>query len=782
MRLGRAGRAWEFIPIALQALRIAPQDSGVRLLLAANAASLGLVTLAREQMAALAGEVAGHADVRGLAAELERLAPDGIDAAARMATLQGNLAVLAERGVDLRSHLARWRAGDAGREWFGATDGNVFRRRGEALENFGDHVGAARRFAQTHLSGQEGGRPLTVEGLDPAWLALEVAASQFKAVGGYQPVLTLIQADVMEAMDGLAQADMRELLGSPRVRVFIGADASSRLAQDLRDRFDTQVVSPYIPLSNVRTRAVPSVQRVIGEAEAAQQAEHRALRARVEGAYRDRDRAWWSRRYAEALGGGAPLRVLVPTCRYSTYIQHAARDLVSALGAAGHEAELVIEPDDHSRLSSLAYLRVLDRFEPDLVILINYTRAHLGELFPERLPFVCWVQDSMGHQYDASIGAKQGSMDFLVGHLAEELFEQYGYPRERSLSMPVVTSARTFHAGPVGAETQRRFECEVAWVSHHSEDPAAMHARLKAEIGAEMAPVLERMQGDVERIARDGLAGGISRRMRAVTAAALRESGAAYDESVVTQLYRLYARPLADRLHRHQTLEWAAEIADRRGWRLRVHGRGWEAHPRFGRYAAGELAHDDELRACYQCAGVHLHMTINNIVHQRVMECALSGGLPVCRLNAETVGVLASVMKLEVCRGEAVRREVVDGAARLGFSADGTEGSRAMARLLERAGARAPEVFWVREDRLEAVREGAIEIERRADWLLGDLEATTFTTPEGLERIIERSIEDADWRRRTSEEIAGRVRERLTDDAFVGHVLALVRGSLDEEA
>jgi hypothetical protein len=291
--------------------------------------------------------------------------------------------------------------------------------------------------------------------------------------------------------------------------------------------------------------------------------------------------------------------------------------------------------------------------------------------------------------------------------------------------------------------------------------------------------VLERLHGDVDAIARDALAPAMSKGLRQATVAALRDAGAGQDETVVTKLFRLYAKPLADRIHRHQTLEWAAEIADRRAWRFRVHGRGWEAHPRFGQYAAGELRHDDELRACYQCAGAHLHMSINNVVHQRVMECALSGGLPVCRLNAETVGVVVSAIKAAACRGEAVARKTVNGRTLLGFRADGTDGSRALSAEVARAGGEVPELLWVHDARLEDVRASVVDVERRADWLLGDLAEMTFTSREGLERILERALEDGAWRRRMSEEIAERVRERLTEDVFAGHVLGLVRSSLD---
>lgn len=779
VRLGGAGRAWEFLPIALKALRVEPDDDVVRLLLCANAASLGLRTLALEHLHALGEKRGSQRDARTLRSQIEGLGDDVIDRRTRIATLERNLGVLSERVAGLSAHLNGWIELDGGREWFRASDSNVVRRRGDAWEHLGDHVGAARRFVQAHLAAiKDVCPPIAIEGADPPWLLMELARATPPAADGYQARLTLIQADPMELLDGLAHADLSGLLAEERLQVFVGADGALRYAQNVRDRFETQISGIFVPLNCVRTRSQPAPDTIIGQAEADQRAEHQRLTASTRSIYESRDRAWWARRYEAALSGEGPaLRVLVPTCRYSTYIQHASRDLVAALNGAGHRAELLIEPDSSSKMSSLAYLRAIERLEPDLVILINYTRAHLGELFPARLPFVCWVQDAMGHHYDARIGAAQTEFDFLVGHLAQELFEQFEYPRERTLEMPVVTSARTFHEGAVAPAAHRRFECEVAWVSHHSEDAAAMHARLKGEVGPDLAPILDSLRPEVESIALDPLAARTGERLRDATKRAA--AGQGRDESrVVTNLFRLYARPLADRILRHETLHWAAEMADRRGWRLRVYGRGWASHPRFGRYAAGEVAHDDDLRACYQCASIHLHMTIGNLVHQRVMECALSGGMALCRLTDESIGMTTGVIRILASRTPVVQRELRDGETFVAFERDADPVGAALGAQLRNVGREVPELIWARESGVDSLRVKSVPLERRMDWLLVNLADTTFSSAPGLEALAERGVTDPEWRRRTSSAVAAQVRERLTDDAFVRRVIDLVHTSL----
>src|SRR5262249_44056160 len=144
------------------------------------------------------------------------------------------------------------------------------------------------------------------------------------------------------------------------------------------------------------------------QAHAEQEAEHHRLAAEVAAAYVGRDRAWWAARFA------GPLKVLVPTSRFSTYIQHASRDLVSALRRAGHRAELLIQPDDSSLIWSVGYLRALRDFEPDLILSINSPRVSMGAWIPHNLPLVCWIQDAMPHQFDGAVGAAHGRFDFLA--------------------------------------------------------------------------------------------------------------------------------------------------------------------------------------------------------------------------------------------------------------------------------------------------------------------------------------------------------------------------------
>src|SRR5690606_38921423 len=139
VRLGQAGRPWDFVPVGRRALQIAPGDAGVRVLVAANLARLGLRTAALEHLAGLRA-AAADPSIAELRRALEALPSDRIPDAEAVETCRRNVERLAGRGVDLRAEFEAWREGVRGVSWFRAAGGNIARRGGDgAWTLWGDH-------------------------------------------------------------------------------------------------------------------------------------------------------------------------------------------------------------------------------------------------------------------------------------------------------------------------------------------------------------------------------------------------------------------------------------------------------------------------------------------------------------------------------------------------------------------------------------------------------------------------------------------------------------------
>lgn len=810
LRMGTQGAPWAFLPIGLRVIAQHPQDADLRLLISAAMVKVGLRTLALEQLAGLAAELAREPMVLAVRSAAERLPDDRVTAAALERTALANLESLGPRlefSGDLSASLDAWRATLATWSWYRAADGNIVRVRADRAEwrGLGDPRG---RVAAALLAEPDGGKPkpFVVEGADPPWLLERVLRTTPRQADGHQPRVTLVQADIGELLDGLAHIDLRSPLSSPRVRAIVGPDAAQRLRAELLspERQMTTIVGRGLNLSGVRTRLSPTVEQILQEAGTVQLQSDLALRQRVLAMYAGRDAAWWRKRYLEAMGPGCVrerrLRVLVPTCRYSTYIQHSARDLAAAIESLGHRARVLIEPDDHSHLASNAYLKSLAEFEPDLIVLINYSRRNMGGtlnaggVFPAEVPFVAWIQDSMPHLLDAQTGAAMGPLDFVAGNVREEYFRSFGFPRERSLDAPIVASASKFHTGPVTTASRQRHTCEIAYVSHHAETPEAMHDRKVREAAGSpgLMELVEAMRPGIEPIVSTPIGEPLLTRLQRLAAEALRRNGGDFtSQALIAKLVHMYAMPMADRMLRHQTLAWAAEIAARRGWRMHLYGRGWEQHPTLAAFARGELEHGEDLRSSYQCAAVHLQISAHTVIHQRIVECALSGGFPLCRLHEDDLSSLAHHAGLCAARRAMDERRahdacdpwtvIGDGYRRFGYSAASSPESLAFTGLVQRLGLHASELVWINSaavDRLRNDDQSALTRHRSLWWIFGDPADFMAIDNPRFDSLLTRAIEDRDWRECRAASLRTRLRTEMTHAAFAGDLLSFVRDRL----
>jgi hypothetical protein len=257
--------------------------------------------------------------------------------------------------------------------------------------------------------------------------------------------------------------------------------------------------------------------------------------------------------------------------------------------------------------------------------------------------------------------------------------------------------------------------------------------------------------------------------------AVLAVTGKEPEQHWVTMLTHQIIRPLMDRAIRHESAHWAASICTRRGWSFRLYGKGWESHPTLARFAGGSLDHGEDLRASYALAGVQLHATGGSAYHQRVVECALAGGLPITRRKYTDAMLAMAHMEARACdTGQPVACDLARKWEWVHIADDWR--MLALASGLQRNAITVPDLF----PRLPELREQPWlrfhnhEPDFQENFIAGDLLETGFCTEHELESRLELALARGPWREQMTRTIRQRALAFYTHSALVRNMLLMV--------
>ncbi len=703
--------------------------------------------------------------------------------------LRANLGVLADRGAISREYssaLARMGAGLIRSSKVLLNAGGEFRLHDETPRW---NVDAARviESAKRGLEPERGGMhaPVVLCGFAPPSCAarLHDLLRDLDPEYLFRRRLIVVHECERTLACALSAGDFGALLGSGAAEWFLGPGGLERLREWMDERFDDalpkRLVHPGEHDGSDPGAAVPLAQRVAGLLR-----EREAEQSRVFTALAQANDAWASANtfddsrviLRDGALGKRGLRVLVSTSRHSTYTVHAAEGLCAAMRSLGHTPELLIERDESSVLTRVSYARAVEALKPDLVVLINYTRSMVDGAIPAQVPFVTWIQDTMAQLLDPEVGRAQTGWDFTAGAVMPEMWQQCGYRPEMAMAYPVPACSTRFHDGPVSAEMSERFACEVAFVSNHSEPPGAMRDRLRERFPGAAQRVADRLwESAQEIIDRSMEVDPSGEAASAVRDAFLAEAGREPTPEEARMLRYQYMEPVMGRLFRHGAIEAAARICDRRGWRLHLYGNGWDRHPTLAGCARPRVLHGEELRACYASAHATLHVDLNTLTHQRVYECMLSGGLPVCRLWS---GALAQ--SLLYADGEVMQRAIeLHATGTLGWSCTSREGAYGVRLHEEVETLGLPGYKEIRKIPYSLITVAANRYYRDRFIvpfdplaIFGTLRDVSFSSEAGLERVLERAVVDGEWRRERAAQMRDAVLAHGTTTQFAKMLLA----------
>lgn len=649
------------------------------------------------------------------------------------------------------------------------------------------HTAAVRPLIEKLRSQSFG--PILLDGISPPWIlkALLDTPPPDSTVGFKQRIIVL-QRDWNELFDGLAITDLGDELGSHRIEWFVGEDAPDRLMAWFEDRITDSPPAFAIQNPLLPSKSTPDANALLRQMTERFDRNEASLIQAVRNQPKH-DKAWWAQRFGNT-SGSERLRVLVPVSRYTTYLRHIASDLADSFRAMGTECQVVLERDDSTKMSTSSLLHELNRFQPHLIVSINYTRTMLGEHIPLHIPHVCWIQDTMPHLYSKQVGNQLGDRDFIVGMIKPELTSRYGYPPGRTRSLPMCAARSKFSKGI----TNDSFEAEICWATHQSEAPSIMKRNMLDSLAKQSPQSVDRIASLIDGVEQSVLQLSNERvhhMLEELLDTSLFPAGIPEAaQGARSHILHTIVVPFAERVFRHQTAEWAAEIARDRGWRFRLHGRGWEQHPTLSSYSAGPLDHGEQIRDAYRRSVVHLHASINQTLHQRVVECVLSGGLPLCRVSHQS---MYTPYKLLATQAQPLSRDLTQfepdhpnspwfvSAQENALAADYIE---TMVRFGYQPAERYKDnrVYWQKK-RLDRYHEEMQDAATHAQAQLhSSMLGQFFASKDSLANLLENAIEN---RRERADQIAQLQRsipEIMTTEGFAKELLKMIHMELSNQA
>jgi hypothetical protein len=232
-----------------------------------------------------------------------------------------------------------------------------------------------------------------------------------------------------------------------------------------------------------------------------------------------------------------------------------------------------------------------------------------------------WVQDRLPNIFSPVAGRAQSRLDFVVGYGRHECVHALGYPRSRFMPAPVGVNEARFAPPRLNAVEQRRFGCEVSFVSNCTVPADVL---IRQEIDRTDAPQVKGLlAGCFERFKAIYDAGDSVTelpRIKAIIDAAMRDTGVQLEDTA--PLIDLFVQRINNALFRHQSLSWLTEL----DVNLHLWGNGWESHPQFARFAKGVAHNEQMLCSVYAGSAINLQVTPFGAAHQRLYDGLAAGG------------------------------------------------------------------------------------------------------------------------------------------------------------
>ena len=528
----------------------------------------------------------------------------------------------------------------------------------------------------------------------------------------YSHPLYMFEHDPVMFVAWLHMVDHRKLLADERVYLFIGADGLVRF-EELLQNHDYLVLPNFFLTLGAEPEFAAKVKNISEREYDRRTHEWNNQVAELKHRYADRDINYWLERWKK------PGCVMAVTSRYTTTLQFAARDAMSALENLGYQTFTAVEHKDHFQLSDNSIARMILDNDPAMLFFFDHLRYEC-EHSPKNIPFLTWVQDPLPNILCRQAGESIGELDFVCGNLRHRCVTEYGYPADRFVQLDIPVSTAHFHDRELSREELDKYQCDVSFVSNSSKPLDEIFKSKLKDFPDTALPLLEAIYARIrEMLANNEFPIDYT---AAETKRLVDAFGAKLNKEQLEFVTMHFSYRLLDWGRRQQTLEWVGKWAQRTGRSFRIYGRGWENHPTLSQFAMGLIEHGEPLRCACLASRICLQLIPSGFRHQRSYEILASGSLPLTRYCNNDYGALPMEEFVE-------KRD---------------------------AGLNPP-----------------------GEKLFPRLERITFRTPEEFELLAERFLADEDYREEVRQDLRRTVLENCTYDSHMSKVMEAFKAKLN---
>ena len=780
----KQGDHYAFLNAALGHLEANPDNVALTLQVCRSYIALGLIGPARDLLRSTGSTRLSDLEIHTLCRKIARTPSGRVAWRSLQRRFESNIARLYERFPEMREHDAMFRGIPREYDLYRTSDGNlqVATRSVDGRRHWlPDLCDVKRVLACAKLPHDPKALfcgPYLIAGDRFGMLFDKVFRATQKMFLTFSPRVYVIEADVAAFGITLYVSESIEQLCHERTAVFVSPDCVDRLAAYFKQR-------PSLSAPEFAVRLTPSGEALCNQAYEAlgpqaaclKQRDHQRQQA-VHHYYSLLPPGHWEERFKPDRG--EPLRVLGLTSRFTTYLQYSMRDWGAAFRDRGHEFRVLMEENDHDLLPRARVTEVIDEFKPDLIAIIDHLRSEYQSAVPANVPLVCWIQDLLPHLATAEAGGSLGGLDFYIARNPSTFVHQYGYPASQGLAWTMATDDRTYSNRPMSEDELAPYRCDVSYVSSHSTLPRKFHEERRQWFSNDRAAMqlVDRLFEALHRsfIETPGPAFAavpyLLERVKEQTGLAPASTDS--DDA----LLHSYLYPLAELMFRQSTLEWVADFCDRTGRVLHLYGNGWDAHPRFGRFARGFAHNGPELRAIYQASTINLQIIGTGAVHQRLLDGLAAGGFFLIRYTP------ADMICEPVKRFLAALRKYSP-AVDVDYDAeDMPELAEAMRGLWRLRGLNL-KCDPVRVTALEKQRYREMEamgFRLAAGSVFPEYDDVAFASADQFEQQAERFLTDTAGRKQVAESMRVAVVNRYSYRALVDDVLEFIQKRLEQEA